>query len=226
MIHPLLNSILSSYTHTRTHNKPPPSTCTCTHRNFTASAVDLFNCQNIYVQNSLFHNCSASTGKAQFRGNSGGLSIGYHSTTNNPTNQPFIHIQNSQFTYNKANIPSFENSADRISPALNNHYYFGRGGGMGIFIDEAFANITAEIEDCLFMENYAQSFGGGIYLYVDGNETQHNFTIRGCNFTKNMAGTNFGGGLQVSMLVHNILSPPSRWVHYLSRCIYNMYASP
>ena len=176
--------------------------------------MDLFNCQNIDVQNCLFHNCSASVGKAQFRGNSGGLSIGYHTTTHNPTRQPLVHIQNSQFTYNKANLPSSVNSTEQVSPALNDHYYFGRGGGIGIFIDETFANITTEIEDCLFIGNYAKSFGGGLYLYTDGNETQHNFTIRRCNFTNNMAGTNFGGGLQVSMLVHNLLSPPSRWVCY------------
>ena len=97
---------------------------------------------------------------------------------------------------------------------------------MGIFVDEAFTNITAEVEDCLFVGNYAESFGGGLYLYADGNETHHTFTVRRCNFTSNVAGpTSFGGGLQVAMLVRNFQSLPSRWGLsakriYLSRYIY------
>ena len=81
---------------------------------------------------------------------------------------------------------------------------------MGIFIDESFANISIEIENCVFTGNYAQSFGGGLYLYVDGNETQHNATIRGSQFYNNSAGPgSFGGGLQVAFLVRNLRSAPS-----------------
>jgi len=92
---------------------------------------------------------------------------------------------------------------------------------VGIFVDEAFTNITAEVEDCLFVGNYAESFGGGLYLYADGNETHHTFTVRRCNFTSNVAGpSSFGGGLQVAMLVRNFQSLPSRWDYQLKGSIY------
>ena len=101
---------------------------------------------------------------------------------------------------------------EQIDLALNNNYYYGRGGGAGIFINGDVTNITTEIEDCLFLENYADSFGGGLYLNTNGNETHHNFIIRRCNFTSNLAGpTSFGGGIQVAMLIRNQLSSPTTY---------------
>ena len=186
------------------------SVFTHTHRNFTASAVDLLNCRNIIVENSLFDNCSSSADKAQFRGNSGGLSISYNETSYS-TEPPLVCITNSRFTYNKANLP-LDCSMEQIDLALNNYYYYGRGGGAGIFINGDVTNITTEIEDCLFLENYADSFGGGLYLITNGNETHHNFIIRRCNFTNNSAGpTSFGGGVQVAMLIRNQLSSPTTY---------------
>ena len=115
-------------------------------------------------------------------------------------------------------LPS-QNSSQQINLALNDHYYFGRGGGLGIFVDESFTNISAEISNCNFSGNYAESFGGGIYLYVDGNETRHDFTVTNCNFTRNSAGPgSFGGGLQIAMLIRNLNSPPCNFT--FSNCVF------
>lgn len=99
---------------------------------------------------------------------------------------------------------------EQIDLALNNYSYYGRGGGAGIFINENVTTVTMEIEDCLFLENYAESFGGGLYLITNGHETHHKFVIRRCHFTNNSAGpTSFGGGVQVAMLTRNQRSPPT-----------------
>lgn len=65
------------------------------------------------------------------------------------------------------------------------------------------------MQNCTFVDNYAASFGGGAYFYVNGKETHHNFSVRGCNFTKNSGGKgSFGGGVQVPLLIQNQGSPP------------------
>lgn len=157
--------------------------------------------------------------KDQYRANSGGLSIAYHTNETvyyNSTLLPWVHVTDCVFTQNRVLLPG-ENTQQQIDQALNNHFYFGRGGGFGIFLDEFFINITVNIESCRFEDNYADSFGGGLYLYLDGNDTQHNFTVRDCNFTGNSAGAgSFGGGLQVALLLRNADSDPSRL--YFTRC--------
>ena len=175
--------------------------------------MDIFNCQNALVEFSLFLNCTAMQEKEQYRSNSGGLSIAYHTNNTvyfNQSRQPWVHVIDCVFRQNRVLLPG-ANTQQQINQALNNHYYFGRGGGFGLFLDEYFINIIADIERCWFDENFAQSFGGGLYLYVDGSSTQHALTVRDCNFTRNQAGDgSFGGGLQVALLIRNSDRQPSR----------------
>ena len=163
---------------------------------------------SVTITNCHFENSTSSLAKAQFRGNSGGLSIGYHTADPSTTSLPKLSITESTFVDNSVLLPS-QNSSQQIDLALNDHYYFGRGGGLGIFIDESYTNVTTEISSCIFIGNYAESFGGGLYLYVDGNETHHMFIVTNCSFLRNSAGPgSFGGGLQIALLIRNLNSPP------------------
>ena len=189
---------LHTHTHTHTH------THLC--RNFNASAVDLFNCWLITIDGCHFDSSRSSLGKAQFRGNAGGLSIAYHSNDPSTTNLTQVSITDSTFTNNSAILPS-QNSSQQINLALNNNYFFGRGGGLGIFLNEAYRNISFEISNCNFSGNFAEFVGGGFLALVDGNETHHNFSVTNCNFWNNSAV--FGGGLQAAMQVRNLNSSPS-----------------
>lgn len=151
--------------------------------------------------------------KEQYRSNSGGLAIAYHTNDTayfNSSRTPWIQVTDCVFKNNEALLPG-ANSQQQINQALNNHFYFGRGGGLGIFLDEFSIDITVDIQQCWFDDNYAESFGGGLYIYIDGNDTQHKFTVSECNFTNNVAGMgSFGGGLQVALLIRNTHSEPSQ----------------
>ena len=179
---------------------------------FSASAVDIFNSQRVLIEHSVFHNNMAMLEKDQFHANSGGLGIAYHTNSTtyfDPSLPPSVSVMSCEFTRNRVRLPDTE-SQQQIDQALNNHIYFGRGGGLGIFLDEYFINITVTIERCIFESNYAQSFGGGLYIYIDGSNTHHKFTVRDSNFTTNMAAEgSFGGGVQVALLIRNANSDPS-----------------
>lgn len=146
------------------------------------------------------------------------MSISYLSNdTQTPLNvpfsaTPFASITNSIFTNNRAVLPPGQSTA-QINQALNNNIYLGRGGSVGIFVHEStLRNISFLIQECVFDGNFAESFGGGVYLYVAGSNTNHTFTVEDNVFTKNIAGDgSFGGGLQVAMLIQNLNSPPTRF---------------
>ena len=184
-------------------------------RGFTASAVDLFNVNIIAMQDCLFENCSTNIGKDRFRGNSGAVSIGYYSSGEEKysldISDPVSSITNCTFISNSVILPP-DQSATQINQALNDNIYLGRGGGVGIFIQESLLrNITFIIEDCVFDRNIADSFGGGLYLYIAGRDTNHKFIVRNNTFTRNEAGNgSFGGGLQLALLNRNVNSLPSQ----------------
>ncbi len=186
---------------------------------FTASAVDLFNVDNIVINQCIFDSCSTNIGKDRYRGNSGAVSISYLSTdVQKPllnasfSATPLTLITNSVFINNKAILPPGQ-STTQINQALNNNIYSGRGGGVGIFVHEStLRNISFLIQGCVFDRNFAESFGGGLYLYAAGKDTNHTFTVEDNVFTRNIAGEgSFGGGLQVAMLIRNLNSPPTRF---------------
>ena len=187
-----------------------------THRDFSASAIDLFNVYDINIKDCLFNNCSTDIGKEQFRGNSGAVSIAYFSldaeaSSNDRTDiaEPVGIISNCNFTNNRAILPPGK-SRTQINQALNQNIYYGRGGAVGFYVQESLRNVSFVIEDCLFDRNLAESFGGGLYLNIDGVNTHHDFILRNNNFTRNTGGKgSFGGGLQLALLLQNVDIPPS-----------------
>ena len=191
---------------------------------FNSSAVDAFNCQNVQIEHSLFHNNSAMLEKDQYRANSGGLSIAYHTNKTiyfNMLKSASVQVTDCVFSANSAYLTE-ANTRQQIDQALNNHTYFGRGGGLGIFLDEYFINIMVDISQCTFDDNFAESFGGGLYIYIDGNMTLHTFTVSESNFTSNrVGGSGFGGGLQVVLLIRNANNEPSRFNFTSCRFINN-----
>eukprot|EP00731_Ephydatia_muelleri_P019249 Em0012g74a len=165
--------------------------------NFVAQPTDIFNCWNVDVTNCRFYNSNASTPNDQYRGNSGGLTIGYHSNSSlsglsNGT--PIVTVSSCRFYKNRAFFPTQTQSTSRdINFALNNRYYFARGGGFGLVLDDNYYNVTATITNCTFDSNIASAFGGGLNMIINGANTKHNISIVGCTFQNNYSGR-FGGG--------------------------------
>ena len=77
--------------------------------------------------------------------------------------------------------------------AFSTRIFSGRGGGLGIFYNESYHNITLIITNTCFENNFARSFGGAVYLVKFGEQTQNVYMLRGNNFTNNLAPLGGGG---------------------------------
>ena len=157
--------------------------------------MDIYNCLNVQVTDSTF---IGNTGMAfitdtSFRGNAGGIAIGIN---NHPFNtfDPFITIQNCTFCKNRAEPMD----ADTVSTTqlYSRQIIVGRGGGVGIYIRED-TRVSATIEDCRFEENFASTFGGGLYIILAGEISNHSIQVRRSKFIGNEAENGGGGGLHI-----------------------------
>ena len=143
------------------------------------------------VTNSVFeHNGPvANTLKRDpFRSHSGGLSVGCNNFTldNVP---PSITVQNTVFRNNSA-LPSAQ-LVQTSSQIFTSVILTGRGGALGLILNYSQTVIDARLENCTFVGNAANSFGGGTYVLF-GTNAAHVVTLRNCTYLKNWS--IFGGG--------------------------------
>ena len=174
-----------------------------------ASALDIFNCVHTQIMDSLIQDSGSSRSKPQYRGNSGGISLGFFHNASSTQNHS-VSVRNTTLRNNSALLPQENFNKRQTDLALNNNFFFGRGGGLGVYIKEQLANISIEIIDCTFENNYADAFGGGMYFNIDGDSTSHQFAIKQCLFKGNAAGNgSFGGGIQIAFLNRNSNTNPT-----------------
>ena len=116
------------------------------------------------------------------------MSIGYN---NAPVYFPRVEaeIARCAFINNRATAA---NKVRSTSAAFSTQIFSGRGGGLGVFYNESYHNISLIITDTCFENNYARSFGGALYLVKFGEQTQNVYLLKGNNFTDNVAP--LGGG--------------------------------
>ncbi len=165
------------------------------HRYFYQGAVDVYRSVMVYIGNCTFeHNGPVLVLKPQqYRGHSAGLSIG---TKEESTNNSGIHFMVTDCTFrnNTSNAPP-----DNVGPTTRLYTTFtfpGRGGGCSMLMNTSFpANAT--IENCVFEENSAANFGGGLYLGFSGYSS-HNIAVNKARFVRNRCGS--AGGLQYGFL--------------------------
>ena len=157
---------------------------------------DLFNCESIILEKSFFLN-NSGTGILfeTFRGNTGAVALGYN-TYPSFLGQPHVSITNCEFINNSALASSEFLTSER---AVSNRVFTGRGGGLGIFIDESSQSVVFEMTNCKVVGNNARSFGGGIFMIINGYGTQHILTFRKVEIINNR-GQLGGAGVQLSYL--------------------------
>ena len=137
------------------------------------------------------HNRGTGLVLEAFRGNTGGVAIGYN---NLPLEyiDPSMRVSNSVFVNNSALgflVP------ERALSVLS---FPGRGGGLGIFINENRHNLSIEISGCVFERNFAQLFGGGVFLFIFSPANDRHFAmIENCEVISNTALLG-GGGIQLT----------------------------
>ena len=163
-------------------------------RYFKEAVLDVYNCQNVTITDVVVQN-NSGTGRLiePFRGNSGGIAIGYNSLPNDYFN-PMVQISNSVFQNNRANGFRTPNRA------VAANIYLGRGGGLGVFLNESLHNLTLIISDCLFENNSVRLFGGGLFILTQSHpNNQLNMLVERSVFQRNNA--SYGGaGVQLSYL--------------------------
>ena len=167
-------------------------------RNFTEAVFDIFNSAEVSITDSVFvDNNGTGISRSSFRANTGAVSVGYN---NVPTLFPRVSLEVTQcnFTNNRATALKQVKSTN---VAFFSRIFSGRGGGIGVFYNESYYNITVRILDNHFENNFARSFGGAVYLVMFGEGTQ-NFNI----LERNVFINNFsplGGGAIISTFFSN-----------------------
>ena len=128
---------------------------------FRSSAVDIYNSLHVEVTNSKFRDNYVSTLNDRFRADAAGLSVAYNFPII-PVTQPMLVVEGCRFEHNRAmtDEPLFS----QIDKVFNQKIYPARGGGMCIIITEYQTNITNYIRNCVFYNNSALAFGGGLYV--------------------------------------------------------------
>ena len=76
-----------------------------------------------------------------------------------------------------------------------------------MFSNESRYSLNVTISDCVFEQNYARSFGGGIYLLPGGVTTRHKMLVQRSRFDSNSAGIG-AGGVQVTYINNGLPSDP------------------
>ena len=168
----------------------------CEFTDFSEAVLDIHNSARVNISNSIFSN-NVGTGNVSlpFRGNTGAVAVGYYEikSVTNPT----ILVENCVFINNQATATSSYTTSDIIDGGV----FTGRGGGLGILINASSLNVTGLIKNCTFANNFASTFGGGIYVTFDGEDTQHIITINSCLFENNTGGLG-AGGIKLSYLTN------------------------
>ena len=149
---------------------------------------DIHNCINVTVSDCYFLN-NYGTGiiLERFRGNTGALAITYYNI-NTSLDDPTIIVSGCTFTNNSADSMEITHSTKVLLTGI----FRGRGGSMGIFINEPNFNIRARVINCSYINSYAREIGGGLYILATGRS--HNVSIEESLFLLNRA-IRIAGGL-------------------------------
>ena len=161
---------------------------TIKYRYFSEAVFDIHNCVNVTVSDCYFLN-NYGTGIIQepFRGNTGALAITYYNISTS-LDDPTIIVSGCTFTNNSADSMETIQSNKVLSTGIIR----GRGGSMGIFINEPNFNIRARVINCSYISSYAREIGGGLYVFASGLGS-HNVSIEKTLFSLNRAIRAAGG---------------------------------
>ena len=157
-----------------------PFFCAC--RYFAQGALDIYNCHTALISDCTFeHNGPVSVIKSeQYRGHAGGLSVGYH-REGMLSSRPQLRVERCTFRNNTSDpLASIQQTTTQL---LQQFAFTGRGGGCAVLVNPSFPS-NATLENCLFKENFARTFGGGLYVGFDG-ELDHRVVLNRIRLIRN-----------------------------------------
>ena len=147
--------------------------------------MDIYNTLDATIMGcTFFNNSGTGISRFPFRGNTGAVAIGFNNVIADKNIRPAIIVSNCNFTDNRATANLSFLTTDN---ALSRQVYTGRGGALGIFINESIHHTIINIYTNVFVRNYARSFGGGVYVIIFGQNTQHIVRVSRSVFEDNVA---------------------------------------
>ena len=151
----------------------------------------------------------------QYRGHAGGLSVGYH-REGILSSRPRLRVERCTFRNNTSDpLASIQQSTTQL---LQQFIYTGRGGGCAIIINPSLP-LNGTLEDCVFEENVARSFGGGLYVVFNG-QLNHVLVLNRVRLVRNVCPST-AGGLEVGYGPGSASSSTSSLFAYNSEFVEN-----
>ena len=178
--------------------------------------MDIYNCPTVAVRNCTFeHNGPVSVTKPQpYRGHAGGLSLGYHQEKTLLPG-PYAIVSHCVFRNNSSDsLANIQSSTQLFQRFL----FTGRGGGCAFTINPVYS-LNATVEDCLFEDNFARTFGGGLYIGLNGY-SNHTVVVNRVKLVRNWTPL-ASGGLDVGYLNSDALDATNSVFVYNSEFIEN-----
>jgi len=166
------------------------------YRNHKHGALNIFNSENVTVKSCTFtdNNNTAYFNTQPFQGHGGGMSISYNVRLAQ-LNSANVVVSDCKFVNNRADPPDdlFSTTTDLIGGVA---ILGGRGGGLAMPISATFP-LNVVINNSVFINNFAKNYGGGLYCFLSGTNSNQTYMIANNTFIRNKAligsgGINFG----------------------------------
>lgn len=172
--------------------------------------MEVSNCPQVIVSGCRFtNNTSLGIGVEQYSGNAGAIAIGYNDRPRPEymqSNPPMILVSESTFENNNATAAqAFQYD---VSEVLSRRLYNQRGGSIACYFGTQSYSATVNITRSTIRDSFARDAGGGVYMFLAGDDNAHTVNIWKTDFINNKALD--GGGLEITQSTPVSLTRPSR----------------
>ena len=154
--------------------------------------MDIYNSYKVAVFNCTFENNGpVNIAKLGYpwRGHSGGLSIASFFNESLTGIELSVLVRYSRF-FNSTSIAP-KDRQQTTSQLIQKYLPTGRGGGCIVSVSSV-TPVNVEVSDCVFEQNHAMTYAGGLYYLFD-KVSGHNASVNRVNFTDNDCDYGAGG---------------------------------
>ena len=159
--------------------------CLFHYRNHQHGALNIFNSPNVIVKFCTFRNNTSSSyfTRKPFQGNSGGLSVAYNTKLASLSSVNVL-VTDCVFINNSADPPPFLflSTTDLIEKQI----FSGRGGALAMPVKAA-CPLSITVNNSIFMNNFAQNYGGSMYCFIGGTNSNQTYIFGNNSFINNEA---------------------------------------
>lgn len=177
---------------------------------YPGGAVEISNCPQMIISGCRFtNNTSLGIGVQRYSGNAGAVAIGYNDRQRPEYLRhipPMIVISESKFESN--NATAAEAFQYDVSEVLSQRLYNQRGGSIACYFGTPNYSVTVDIFGTKIVRSFARDSGGGVYMFVAGDDNAHVVNIQNTDFISNEAQD--GGGLEITQSTPDSLLTPNQ----------------